>query len=426
MKKNVFPKNFYWGASTASHQVEGGTVNQWSEWELAHASELAHTAKKRLQHVISDWDSIAAQATRPENYVSGRGVDHYRRYKTDFKIAKKLNFNAFRFSIEWSRLEPEEGVWDEEVVEHYRGYIRELRSQGLEPFLNLWHWTMPTWFVAKGEFKKGKNLKHWRRFVQKVADEYSEDLKYIITLNEPNNYAVFGYLIAEWPPTQRSPLNFMRVYYNLVRAHRQAYKIIHKVSPTIQVGLAPAMANIQSKRTNNIVDMVATGVMRYGWNWWFVNRVRRQLDFVGFNYYFSDYYRAGVIDNPDAPKNDLGWYMEPEGLHPLLTRVWAHYKKPIFITENGVADSKDQYRKWWIEESLVAMERALSEGVDLRGYFHWSLLDNFEWKYGWWPKFGLISVDREHGMKRTVRPSGIWFSKKIKDIQNGKSPTDAR
>ncbi len=424
MSKSIFPKGFFWGASTASHQVEGGTVNQWSEWELAHANELAKTAKRRLQHVVPDWDSVEKQATTPQNYVSGKGVNHYNRYTEDFDIAKKLNLNAFRFSIEWSRIEPEEGVWDEEEIEHYRQYIRALQARGLEPFLNIWHWTMPTWFVAKGEFKKASNLKYWRRFVDKLAGEYANELAYIITLNEPNNYASFGYLLKEWVPEERNVFHFACVYYNLVRAHRQAYKIIRKHSPTIQIGIAPAMANIQSKRPNNIIDMTATWLMRYGWNWWFVNRIRRKVDFIGFNYYFSDYYKAGFPNNPDAPKNDLGWYMEPEGIHPLLVRIWVHYKKPIYITENGVADGKDQYRQWWLEETLVAMERALSEGVDLRGYFHWSLLDNFEWKYGWWPKFGLVDVDRKNGMKRTIKPSARWYAAKIKSLQAGRLPTD--
>jgi beta-glucosidase len=423
MSKNVFPKSFYWGVSTASHQVEGSTVNQWTEWELAHASELARTAKKRLQHVVADWDAIQKQAENPNNYVSGRGVNHYTRYQEDFDILKSLNMTAFRFSIEWSRIEPKEGEWNEDEVDHYRDYIRQLKKRGIEPFLNIWHWTMPTWFTAKGGFQKSSNLKYWRRFIQKISDEYSSELKYIITLNEPNVYATFGYLIGEWVPEQKNPLAFGAVYYNLARAHRQAYKILRANSPMLRIGIAPALANIQSKRPNNPIDIIATTWMRYFWNWWFMNRVKRKIDFVGFNYYFSDYYKTGRIDNPDAPVNDLGWYMEPEGLHPLLTRVWAHYKKPIFITENGVADSNDQYRQWWLEETMVAMERALSEGVDLRGYFHWSLLDNFEWKYGWWPKFGLVHVDREHGMKRTPRPSALWFAKKIASLRQGDLPT---
>ncbi len=425
MTKNIFPKHFFWGASTASHQVEGGTVNQWTEWELAHASQLAKTAKARLQHEVADWDAIKDQAQDPNNYVSGRGVDHYRRYEEDFDIAKSLNLNALRFSVEWSRIEPEEGKWDEKEVEHYRQYIAALRKRGIEPFLNIWHWTMPTWFTKKGGFAAIGNLKYWRRFIEKIAEEFASELKYIITLNEPNVYTTFSYLIGEWVPEVKSPWQFTVANMNLVMAHRQAYKILRKHSPTLQIGIAPQMSNIQSKRPNNALDASAVLWMRHFWNWWFVNRVRRKIDFIGFNYYFADYYRVGKRENPPAPINDLGWYMEPEGLHPLLIRVWEHFKKPIFITENGVADAKDQYRQWWLEETTVAMERALSEGVDIRGYFHWSLLDNFEWKYGWWPKFGLVAVDRKNGMKRTIRPSAKWFAKKIRSLQHGNLPTDA-
>lgn len=425
MPKQLIPKNFYWGASTASHQVEGGTINQWSVWELANANELAKTAKDRLEHIVPDWESISNQAQNPNNYVSGRAVDHYKRFEEDFDIAKSLNLNAFRFSVEWSRIEPEEGKWNDDAIEHYRIYIRELRKRGLEPFLNIWHWTMPNWYVAKGEFKHSRNLKYWRRFIDKISREYGEELKYCITLNEPNVYSTFSYLTGEWVPQEKSIRQFARVYYNLTKAHKQAYKILKEQNPRLQIGVAPAMANIQSKRPNNIVDMVAVWWMRYFWNWWFVNRIKSKIDFIGFNYYFGDYYRAGKISNPDAPVNDLGWYMEPEGLHPLLVRLWAHYKKPIFITENGVADSEDQYRQWWIEETIVAIERAISEGVDVKGYFHWSLLDNFEWKYGWWPKFGLVHVDRENNMKRTIRPSAKWFARKINSIKKGDLPTNS-
>jgi beta-glucosidase len=413
----LFPKEFYWGASTASHQVEGGTINQWSEWELAHAKELAKTAKKRLSKSVPYFKDIKSEAEDPNNYVSGQGVDHYKLYKKDFEIAKSLNLNAFRFGIEWSRIEPQPGVWDIAEIEHYRDYILELKAKGLEPFLNIWHWTMPTWFVEKGGFEKRKNLVFWQRLVRKITEEYGEDINYIITLNEPNVYATFGYITKEWVPEQRSPAKFMAVYYNLVIAHRQAYHIIKAKNPHIHVGVASQLANIQAKRPHNVIDEVVTSWMRYAWNWWFINRISKTQDFVGFNYYFTDYYHGFRRDNPRAPLNDLGWYMEPEGLYPLLVRVWAHYKKPIIITENGLADETDEHRKWWIEESIVAMERALSEGIDIRGYFHWSLLDNFEWKYGWWPKFGLVHVDRKHNMKRTIRSSALWFATVISKIQ---------
>lgn len=413
----IFPKHFFWGASTAGHQVDGNHSNQWTAWEKANARELAQTAHQRLAEEVPNWNKVKEFAEDPENYISGKGVEHAKRYKEDFDILEKLNMNCFRFSIEWSKLEPKEGQWDDEAIEYYRKYIAELRERRIEPFANLWHWTMPVWFVEKGGFERRRNVKYFLRFIQKVADELSDDLTYVITINEPNVYTTFGYTIGEWPPQQKNVWHAAKVYLNLTRAHKKAYKILKKRKPMLQIGIAQQMANIQAKHPHNIFDQASTKIMRYFWNWWFSNRILSQQDFVGINYYFSDYY-TGLFGrhNPKVPVSDVGWYMEPEGLYPLLLRAWAHYKRPLYITENGLADEQDEYRRWWIEETIVAMQRALSEGVDLRGYLHWSLLDNFEWKYGWWPKYGLVAVDREHGMKRTIRPSAKWLANRIKDI----------
>jgi beta-glucosidase len=336
-------------------------------------------------------------------------------------LLKKLNFNAYRFGIEWSRLEPEEGHWDEAEIAHYRCYIEKLREMDIEPVLNLWHWTVPVWFDELGGFKKNANLKYFDRFVQKVADEYGHLIRYVITLNEPNNFATFGYWLAVWPPQEKNFSSMIQVYANMVRAHKRAYKILKRKHPEMQVGIANQLANIQAKRPHNLFDEISTKVMRYLWNWWFHRRIRKQQDFVGFNYYFTDYY-TGMFkrENPKTPLNDLGWYMEPEGLYPLLLRIWARYKQPIIITENGVADAEDEDRRWWIEESIVAMQRAMSEGVKIKGYFHWSLLDNFEWADGYWPKFGLVEVDRAHGMERKIRPSAKWFAERIKKLSSSK------
>jgi beta-glucosidase len=415
MTKSIFPKNFHWGASTASYQVEGGNHTQWTVWELAHAKRLADTAEQRLGW-LPKWDDIKAEAQDPDNYVAGAGVDHYNRYPEDFAILEKLGMNSFRFGIEWARLEPEEGKWDEEAVEHYRAYIKDLRRRGIEPFLNIWHWTVPVWFDDKGGFARKANLKYFRRFVAKVGEEYGADLSYVITLNEPNVYTSFGYLTGEWPPQQRNIWQFARVYWNLTRAHKQAYKILKGQHQHLQIGVAQQLANIQAKNSHDLTDVIFTKWMRYWWNWWFLHRIRKCQDFVGVNYYFTDYYHNFRRQNPKVPVNDLGWYMEPEGIFPLLLRTWAHYRKPIFITENGLADMSDEHRRWWIEETTVAMERALGEGVDLRGYFHWSLLDNFEWAYGWWPRFGLVTVDRKDNMKRAIRPSAKWLADYIRNL----------
>lgn len=405
-----------WGASTSAHQVEGGNHNQWTVWELAHASELAKGAERKYS-ALPIWPEIKHLAQDPDNYVSGKGVDHYRRYKEDFDLLGKLNLNSFRFGIEWSRIEPEPGKWNEEEIEHYRDYINELKKRDIEPMLNIWHTTLPVWFARKGGFKRYDNLKDFNRFVRKIAEEYGHMINYVITLNEPNIYASFGYQIGEWPPQEKNLLSTLQVSLNMVYAHKRAYKTLKSVNPRLQIGIASNLVNIQAKNAHNIMDEISTKVMRYIWNWWFLRRVRRQQDFVGFNYYFTDYYQ-GVFrrKNPNMPINDVGFYMEPEGLYPLILRAWSRYKKPIIITENGVADMHDQYRRWWMEETIVAMERALSEGVMIIGYFHWSLLDNFEWSFGWWPRFGLVEVDRANGMRRKIRPSAKWFAERIKQL----------
>ncbi len=436
-KQNIFPKKFLWGASTSSHQVEGDNHNQWSVWELENALRLAKNSEKNRNPASIDkskldhWDELKKVATNPENYISGSGVEHYKRYKEDIKIAKSINLNSLRFGVEWSRLEPVEGQWNDEQWQHYRDYIDEVMKQGLEPILNIWHWTLPIWFDEIGGFEKASNVKYFTRFVEKICQELPlEKLKYMITLNEPNVYTTFSYIIGDWPPNKKNQITGARVYINLIKAHKKSYKIIKKHHDHLQIGVAAQLANIQSKRPQNFVDISATHLMRYIWNWWFLNRIKNYQDFVGFNYYFTDYYEWLSIDlikqkkflperkNPTFPISDIGWYMEPEGLYPLLVRVWAHYKKPIVITENGLADMYDAHRKWWIEETIIALERAMSEGIEVVGYMHWSLLDNFEWAEGWWPKFGLVEVDRQNHMKRTIRPSAKYFAEKIDSLES--------
>jgi beta-glucosidase len=343
-------------------------------------------------------------------------VDHYKRYKEDFDILDKLGFNAFRFGIEWARVEPQEGVFDEEAINHYKNYIDELNKRNIEPFVNLWHWTMPVWFTDKGAFEKRRNIKYFERFVKKITDELLYDVNYVLTINEPNVYMGLSYGDGEWPPQKKNQPLAMYVFNNLAVAHRKAYKIIKLKYPDIKVGAAHQLVNIQAYRPGHWLDEIVVKVMRYSWNWWWLNRTVKQQDFIGFNNYHTDYYRAFKKINPDYPVNDLGWYMEPQSILPLLQRIAYHYpNKPIIITENGVADEKDKYRKWWLEETLVAIDTALSQNIPIFGYLHWSLLDNFEWAYGWWPKFGLVEVDREHGMKRTIRPSALWFAEQIKE-----------
>ena len=413
--KNPFPKTFLWGASTAAHQVEGNTHNQWSEWERARAATLAAEFPKKLKW-LPRYEALKSEGTNPENYISGNAIEHYQRYAEDFKLIKELRMNAYRFSIEWSRIEPEEGTWDEAAIEHYRKYFTELKRLGIEPIPTLWHWTMPVWFTDKGGFEKRQNIQYFVRFAQKMAEEYGAACTYLLTLNEPNVYTTACYLSAEWPPQKRNLLLFFRVYWNLVLTHRQAYAAVKKARPRLHVGISMHMLGAKPDRESDWLGGLTARVVAYTFNRWYLNRIRKEQDFIGINYYFANYYHYLRPFAVTGPKSDLGWYMEPSNIEQVITDTWKHYHIPILITENGLADNRDTHRQWWLQETIGAMEKALANGVDLRGYLHWSLLDNFEWAFGWWPKFGLIEVDRTT-MRRTIRPSARWLAERIKDIQ---------
>lgn len=408
----LFPDDFLWGASSSGHQVEGGNYDQWTVWELAHAKEMAASADKRLSW-IPDYKKFKAEANTPENYVSGKAIDHLHRYKEDFDILKSLGLNAFRFGIEWSRVEPEEGVWDKAAFDHYHNYINELKKRGIEPVVNLWHWTHPVWFDDKGGFGKSGNIGYFLRYVSKFAEEFKDDVRYIITINEPNVYISYAELNNVPVPPRAPRLVRLLTYWNLQKTHKYSYRILKKANPEMQIGIAHQLANDQPKNPGKILDKIMVRAASYVWGWWFLNRIKRHMDFVGFNYYFTNYYDGLKLINPKSPTNDAGWYMEPSGICEVATKAWIKYHKPVMVTENGVADAEDQYRQWWLKETIAGLMKAQQLGVNLIGYMHWSLLDNFEWAHGWWPKFGLVEVDRKNGMKRTIRPSAIWLSKQL-------------
>jgi beta-glucosidase len=435
-KQNRFPRDFLWGASTSAHQVEGGTHNQWTVWELENAARLARESAKHYEK-LPIWNDIKVQAQDPANYISGPAVDHYRRYKEDFEFLKELNLNTFRFGIEWSRIEPEQGEYDHAEIEHYKQYIAELKAQGIQPIPNLWHWTVPIWFDKLGGFTRRKNIEHFVKYAEKIAEELLIPCGIVLTLNEPNSYVGMGYFDRQWPPQKNDPVEAVSVMLNLARAHRRIYRMLKKKNRDLQVGVATQCNNNQPKRPGNYFDRFMAASANYTWNWWFLNRIRRCQDFVGFNYYFTDYFKGlqrknpqkhyhrhhahqghrGVIrqqhHNPEGPLNDMGWYMEPSGLYNVIMSAAKRYRKPIIITETGVADMHDAYRQWWIDETLDAVYRANTQDANVKGYLFWSLLDNFEWSQGFWPKFGLVKVDRENNLKRTIRPSARRFAEEI-------------
>ena len=409
-----FPKRFLWGAATSAHQVEGGLTNNWSRWEQENAQTLAKTAEYKLSH-LPKWPTIKPEATDPSNYLSGKAIDHYERYKYDFRIAEKLNLNAFRFSIEWSRIEPEQGVWNREAIDHYRSYIKEMKLRGLDPLMTLYHWTVPTWFEELGGFEKAANIKYFVRFAERVIDEYHHDVRYITSINEPDTVMSHGYLTLDHPPQKRSLLKAFLVYRNLLKSHKLIHTYARTKSRRLKVGFTKSYAWVRPGDERFLTKLAVRIdfwvrddlVLRY---------VRRQTDFIGVNYYFSDR-RVGVkIDNESDKLNDLGWEMRPGDIKHVLIRL-KKWKKPLMITESGVADRDDEHRKWWIATSLSAVYQAMESGVEVLGYTHWSLFDNFEWAYGRWPRFGLVAIDYDKDLKRTVRPSGIWYGKLVKKMR---------
>jgi beta-glucosidase len=408
--KKRFPGDFMWGASISPHQVEGDSYNQWTKWELETAKQSANSAESKWSKILPIWDDVRAQATDPNNYVSGHGDKHYKLYEQDFKLAKSLGLNTFRFSLEWSRIEPEEGVYNIEALRHYKRYIAALIDAGLTPIVGLWHWTHPVWFEEKGGFSKKANLIHWRKYVEKVADELDwSEVKYANSLNEANMYTIESYYLKDFPPAKGGLLKTLITYNNLALAHRIAYRTLTNRHSHLSVGIVHQFVNYQPKNRSKFSDRTLSWVLDQFVNWWFLRRCRR-FDFVGLNYYRTEYIEWFKImgKNPSAPVNDMGWYMEPKGIEHVINETWSRFKKPIIVTENGVADMHDKYRLWWLTETMHAIDRAQSNGVKLLGYCHWSLLDNFEWQYGWIPKFGLVAVDRQSSQRTVKHSARIW------------------
>jgi beta-glucosidase len=409
-----FPNKFLWGASTSAHQVEGGTHNQWTVWELENAKSLAAQAEYHYGD-LENWDAIKKEAKDPGNYVSEDAADHYLLYKDDFTLLQKMNMNAYRFSVEWSRIEPEEGVWNKEAIDHYKTYIKELENRDIEPIVTLFHFTLPVWFVEKGGFEKRSNVSYFVRFAEKIVRELGPSVRFIVTINEPDIYAREGYMTGNWPPAQTSKFMFLRVLHNLMYAHRKASSAIHAINRRYKVSLAKNVTYVYPG-DDAWLSRKSAQIMQYLYDDYLLKRVIRSCDFIGVNYYASNRVYGYRIHSPEDELSDLGWSMTPAEIQYTLERLHNKYRLPIIITENGLADADDNKRQWWITQTLIGVQKAMDNGVNVQGYLHWSLLDNFEWDKGVWPRFGLVAVDYRT-MKRTLRPSSIWFGKIIKHLR---------
>lgn len=401
--KFTFPKGFLWGSATSAHQVEGGNHNDWSEWE-------------KSEHRIAD---LKSRGLNPDDFISGHAVDHYNRFHEDFDIAQSLGYNAHRFSIEWSRIEPEEGKFNEKEIEHYRDVLRALRERGIEPLVTLWHWTMPLWLSQKGGVWDKNFSLHFENFAEKVVTSLGESVSFWIIINEPEVFALNSFLRGKWPPQKKGIISFYRTIASLILAHRRVYRLIKEKQPNSQVGIAVNQSFFESAGgpINNLIRWACERV----WNRHFLMHTVPHFDFIGLNYYFHNRINYGLNKNENRVVSDIGWELYPGGIYSVLKNL-KRYQKPIYITENGLADAKDEKRTWFIQETLKGVARAIKDGADVKGYLHWSLLDNFEWDKGFSPRFGLVEVNYSvHGgsasggktLERRIRPSALEYKKII-------------
>lgn len=403
-----FPKNFLWGAAVSSHQVEGGNINTWSEWETQNAARLAKQAK----HEWQEWQ----QRKFPEmfdakNYISGATCDHYYKFKEDFDIAKSLGLNALRISFEWSRIEPEQGKFNQQEIDHYKEVIQTLRQRGLEPFVTLWHWPLPLWVQKQGGLKNQKIKRYFSEYAKKVARELHGEVKFWITLNEPDLYALNGYLRGIWPPQEKSFYSFLKVFMNLIWAHRAVYTAIKAIDSSAQIGIAKNVLSFEAQ-PRTILNIFFKKITEFFGSFLFFNKTWFYSDFIGVNYY--QHKRIGKKTNIDQSNaSDLGWELYPQGIYSVLKNL-QRYKKPIYITEHGIADKDDTRRQQFLTETLKNVKKAMDENVDVRGYFHWSLLDNFEWDKGFWPRFGLVEIDYKT-FERKIRNSAYYYKDIIQE-----------
>ncbi len=383
----TFPDGFLWGAATSSHQVEGGQTNDWSEWE------------KKGQ--VNDGS------------VSGAASGHYGRFEEDFDLARALGHTAHRFSIEWSRIEPAEGSWNEHEIEHYRAVVRALKERGMEPYVTLWHFTNPLWFSGSGGWERQDAPDLFARYAARMVAALPE-VTHWITINEANVYALLAYLIGYWPPEVANPRRAYRVFQRLVDAHGSAYRAMKRANPDLDVGSAHSMIAFDPAHAGRVLDRWATRTANAWYNDRWLRLTADASDFFGINHYtrqdvtFRSPRQPVHAEFTGEPKSDYGWQLYPEGMYRVLAHA-SRYRRPIVITENGIADARDRLRERYIREYLAQVHRAIGDGADVRGYFHWSLLDNFEWREGFSKRFGLVAVDTKT-LTRTVRPSARYYA----------------
>ncbi|HEY0756791.1 MAG TPA: glycoside hydrolase family 1 protein [Ktedonobacteraceae bacterium] len=399
-----FPRGFLWGTSSASYQYEGGNTNsQWHAWE-------------QQGHILS-------------GETCGAAADWWGRAEEDFARAEQLENNALRLSLEWSRIEPEEGRWDTSAIERYRVMLRDLRQRHMLPVVTLHHFTEPLWFAERGGFANPANIPLFIRYVKYVAAHLQDLCDFWMTFNEPNVYATLGYLIGTFPPGEHDLKRTLLVMRNLMLAHVEAFYALRELQPEAQIGYCLHYRLLDPARAYWPLDVATASLQDEGFNWMLLKagetghfsfpfntllkpllRASGTRDYHGINYYTREmirfdatkpselfaqrFVRPGTVINDPGIQGTFG-EIYPEGLYRVLKSVHKRTRgnKPLYVTENGFCDARDDRRPRAILEHLAMLHRAIQEGVPVRGYFHWALVDNFEWAEGWKARFGLIELN---------------------------------
>ena len=408
LSKRVFPPDFMWGVGDSAYQTEGHqgaqAFNNWFNWE---------------------------------NIRVGSSCERWTRYPEDIQRIKQAGFSYYRFSVEWSKIEPLPTQFDEYVLRHYALVCEELIRNAITPVITLFHHTWPQWFDQLGAFEYKENIPYFVRFAEFVYSTLHRYTPYWIILNEPEGYAIQGYFQGVYPPGKKSLALAGKVLYNMLQAHMQTYTALKKINPAPALGIAKIyhpinpyyawhpLEKIVSALFDNlfntcILDYFTTGTFKWGIGpfcrlSYIDAQAPHTLDFIGINYYsharlkfcafsFSPFITA---TRPYIRTTDTGQEVYPMGLYQAITAA-AHLNKPIIITENGVADAHNACRQDYLRQHLAVVETALHTGYNVRGYFYWSLTDNFEWCHGYAHKFGLYAVDFTT-QERTLRPSAYEF-----------------
>jgi len=404
-----FPDGFLWGTGEDAYQHEGGNLNNdWARWELQKPSPIEN------------------------GYVCGRSVDFYNRYESDFDLAKRDGQNAHRIGIEWSRVEPQMGVYDVEAWKHYEAMLISLKDKGFTVFFNLWHFTLPLWAVDMGGWESDTVMERWEAFVRECAIRFGKHVDYWSTMIDSQIYALSGYGLGDIPPNKKDLALAVQIYRTLIHAHAKAYHIIkgygaveeNGVLKIPKVGIIYFFFHYQPK--GFFMDNVVVNQTDRIFNWNFLDAIhsgvidinillgpsvkesddtlKATLDWIGVNYYTREILsfnplKPGMIDRTSYsayPVTDMGWEIYPEGIYHICKTVERRYKNvPIMIAESGLADAKDDRRPGFILDHLAWVHRLIGEGCPIFGFTYWSLTDNWEWAKGFGPKFGLYRVNMD-------------------------------